>query len=89
MKRWMTFGLTIALSALLSVSFAQHDHDHEGDIHLGAMDGAAAVIEPKSLPSRPIASATRWKSCCQGCSASMSAGTSTPKRATTTRNCAK
>jgi hypothetical protein len=35
MKRWMTFGLTIALSALLSVSFAQHDHDHEGDIHLG------------------------------------------------------
>jgi hypothetical protein len=35
MKHWMTFGLTIALSALLSVSFAQHDHDHEGDIHLG------------------------------------------------------
>jgi hypothetical protein len=34
MKRWMTFGLTIALSALLSLSFAQH-HDHEGDIHLG------------------------------------------------------
>jgi hypothetical protein len=35
MKNWMTFGLTIALSALLSVSFAQDDHDHEGDIHLG------------------------------------------------------
>jgi hypothetical protein len=53
MKRWMTFGLTIALSALLSVSFAQHDHDHEGDIHLGLMDGAAAVIEPEELAMPP------------------------------------
>jgi hypothetical protein len=52
-KRWMTFGLTIALSALLSLSFAQHDHDHEGDIHLGAMDGAAAVVEPHELAEPP------------------------------------
>jgi hypothetical protein len=51
MKRWMTFGLTIALSALLSLSFAQHDH--EGDIHLGAMDGAAAVVEPHELAEPP------------------------------------
>jgi hypothetical protein len=51
MKRWMTFGLTIALSALLSVSFA--DGEHEEDIHLGAMDGAAAVIEPHELAEPP------------------------------------
>lgn len=54
MKRWMTFGMTIALSALLSVSFAQHDdHDHEGDVHLGVMNGAAAVIEPDELAEPP------------------------------------
>jgi len=53
MKRWITFGLTIALSALLSLSFAQHDHGHEGDIHLGAMDGAAAVVEPHELAEPP------------------------------------
>ena len=53
MKRWITFGLTIALSALLSVSFAQDDHDHEGDIHLGAVDGVAAVIEPEELAEPP------------------------------------
>lgn len=56
MKRWITLGLTVALSALLSVSFAQHDdhdHDHEGDIHLGVMDGAAAVIEPEELAEPP------------------------------------
>lgn len=51
MKRWMTFGLTVGLSALLSLSFAQHDH--EGDIHLGAMDGAAAVVEPHELAEPP------------------------------------
>ena len=50
MKRWMTFGLTIALSALLSVSFADGEHE---DIHLGAMDGAAAVIEPEELAEPP------------------------------------
>ncbi|MGQ9902643.1 MAG: PEP-CTERM sorting domain-containing protein [Fimbriimonadales bacterium] len=56
MKRWMTLGLTLALSALLSVSFAQHDdhdHDHEGDVHLGVVDGAAAVIEPDELAEPP------------------------------------
>ncbi len=53
MKRWMIIGTTIALSALLSASFAQDDHDHEGDIHLGAMDGAAAVIEPEALAMPP------------------------------------
>ena len=51
MKRWMTFGLTIALSALLSLSFAQHDH--EGYIHLGAIDGAAAVVKPHELAEPP------------------------------------
>jgi hypothetical protein len=51
MKHWMTFGLTVGLSALLSLSFAQHDH--EGDIHLGAMDGAAAVVEPHELAEPP------------------------------------
>jgi len=51
MKRWMTFGLTIALSALLSVSFA--DDEHEGDIHLGAIDSTAAVIEPEELAEPP------------------------------------
>jgi len=49
MRRWMTFGLTIALSALLSVSFADGDED----IHLGAMDGMAAVIEPEELAESP------------------------------------
>lgn len=49
MKRWMTFGLTVALSALFSVSFAQH----EEDIHLGVMDGAAAVVEPHELAEPP------------------------------------
>jgi hypothetical protein len=53
MKHWMTFGLTVGLSALLSIAFAQHDHDHEGDIHLGAMDGAAAVVEPHELAEPP------------------------------------
>jgi hypothetical protein len=53
MKHWMTFGLTVGLSALLSVAFAQHDHDHEGDIHLGAIDGAAAVVEPHELAEPP------------------------------------
>jgi hypothetical protein len=51
MRRWMTFGLTVALSALLSVSFA--DGEHEGDIHLGAIDGTAAVIEPEELAEPP------------------------------------
>lgn len=51
MKRWMTFGLTVALSALLSVSFAQHDQ--EGDIHLGVIDAAAAVVEPHELAEPP------------------------------------
>ena len=50
MKRWITFGLTIALSALLSLSFADGEHE---DIHLGAMDGAAAVIEPEELAEPP------------------------------------
>jgi len=53
MKRLLTLGLSIALTALMSVSFAQHDHDHEGDIHLGVMDGAAAVIEPHELAEPP------------------------------------
>ncbi|GIV06359.1 MAG: hypothetical protein KatS3mg016_1934 [Fimbriimonadales bacterium] len=53
MKRWSILGLSIALSALMSVSFAQHDHDHEGDIHLGVMDGVAAVIEPHELAEPP------------------------------------
>lgn len=51
MKRWSILGLSIALSALMSVSFAQHDH--EGDIHLGVMDTAAAVIEPHELAEPP------------------------------------
>ena len=53
MKRLVTLGLSIALTALMSVSFAQHDHDHEGDIHLGVMEGAAAVIEPHELAEPP------------------------------------
>ncbi|MFN7019625.1 MAG: PEP-CTERM sorting domain-containing protein [Fimbriimonadales bacterium] len=53
MKRLATLGLSIALTALMSISFAQHDHDHEGDIHLGVMDGAAAVIEPHELAEPP------------------------------------
>jgi hypothetical protein len=57
MKRWITFGLTIALSALLSLSFADggddHDHDHEGGIHLGLVDSVAAVIEPEELAEPP------------------------------------
>ncbi|MFN3690868.1 MAG: PEP-CTERM sorting domain-containing protein [Fimbriimonadales bacterium] len=53
MKRLATLGLSIALTTLMSVSFAQHDHDHEGDIHLGVMDGAAAVIEPEELAEPP------------------------------------
>lgn len=53
MKRLLTLGLSIALATLMSVSFAQHDHDHEGDIHLGVMDGAAAVIEPHELAEPP------------------------------------
>lgn len=52
-KQWLTFGLMMALTALLSVSFAQHDHDHEGDIHLGVLDGSAAVIEPHELAEPP------------------------------------
>lgn len=52
MKRLTAFGLSIALTALMSVSFAQHDHEHE-DIHLGAIDGAAAVIEPEELAEPP------------------------------------
>jgi len=107
MKRWMTFGLTIALSALLSVSFADGEHE---DIHLGAMDGAAAVIEPEELAEPPyrlrytltellpglFGADVGWDFHTEedddhphGCSVSMSAGASTPKRATTTRNCAK
>ncbi|MFN4032708.1 MAG: PEP-CTERM sorting domain-containing protein [Fimbriimonadales bacterium] len=53
MKRLATLGLSIALTTLMSVSFAQHDHDHEGDVHLGVMDGAAAVIEPEELAEPP------------------------------------
>lgn len=53
MKRWYILGLSLALTALMSVSFAQHDHDHEGDIHLGVMEGAAAVIEPHELAEPP------------------------------------
>ncbi|MDM7460765.1 MAG: PEP-CTERM sorting domain-containing protein [bacterium] len=53
MKRFVTLGLSIALTALMSVSFAQHDHDHEGDIHLGVTEGAAAVIEPHELAEPP------------------------------------
>lgn len=51
MKRLLTLGLSIALTTLMSVSFAQHDH--EGDIHLGVMDGAAAVVEPHELAEPP------------------------------------
>jgi hypothetical protein len=50
MKRLANIGLSIALIALMSVSFAQHDH---GDIHLGVMDGAAAVVEPHELAEPP------------------------------------
>ncbi len=53
MKRLPTLGLSIALTALMSISFAQDDHEHEGDIHLGVMDGAAAVIEPHELAEPP------------------------------------
>lgn len=53
MKQLATLGLSIALTALMSVSFAQHDHDHEGDVHLGVIDGAAAVIEPHELAEPP------------------------------------
>lgn len=52
MKQWLTFGLSVALTALLSVSFAQHD-DHEGDIHLGILNGSAGVIEPHELAEPP------------------------------------
>jgi len=49
----MTFGLSVALTALMSAGFAQHDHDHEGDIHLGVADGSAAVVEPHELAEPP------------------------------------
>ncbi|MDW8107561.1 MAG: PEP-CTERM sorting domain-containing protein [Armatimonadota bacterium] len=53
MKRVLTLGLMVALSALMSVSFAQHDdHEHE-DIHLGVLNGSAAVIEPEELAEPP------------------------------------
>lgn len=52
MKRLANIGLSIALTALMSVSFAQHDHEHE-DIHLGAIGGAAAVVEPHELAEPP------------------------------------
>ncbi|MCS6920130.1 MAG: PEP-CTERM sorting domain-containing protein [Fimbriimonadales bacterium] len=49
MKRLATFGLSIALAALMSVSFA----DGETDVELGVLDGAAAVIEPDELAESP------------------------------------
>ncbi len=53
MKRLLTFGLSAALTALMSVSFAQHDHEHEGDIYLGVLVGSPAVIEPDELAMSP------------------------------------
>lgn len=52
MKRLMAFGLSLALTALMSVSFAQ-DHGHEEDIHLGVSEGRPAVIEPHELADPP------------------------------------
>lgn len=51
MKRWATFGLSVAFAVLMSVSFADGG-DHE-DIELGVLDGAAAVIEPDELAESP------------------------------------
>lgn len=51
MKRWLTFGISALMFAQLSISFAQHDH--EGDIHLGVLNGNAAVIEPDELAEPP------------------------------------
>ncbi len=52
MKRTMAFGLSLALTALMSVSFAQ-GHGHEEDIHLGVLDGLPAVVEPHELAEPP------------------------------------
>lgn len=53
MRRVLTLGLTVALSTLMGISFAQHDeHDHE-HIHLGVRNGSAAVLEPEELAEPP------------------------------------
>lgn len=49
MKRLVAIGLSIALSASMSVSFAQH----EDDIHLGVTGNSVAVIEPHELAEPP------------------------------------
>ncbi|MFQ3609969.1 MAG: PEP-CTERM sorting domain-containing protein [Fimbriimonadales bacterium] len=53
MKRLLTFGLSVALMMVLNDAIAQHDHDHEEDIHLGVHDGFAAVVEPEELAMPP------------------------------------
>ncbi len=51
MKRLLIVGLSAALTALMSATFAQHDH--EEDIHLGVLDGRPAVVEPDELAEPP------------------------------------
>jgi hypothetical protein len=51
MKRWQMTLSGLLMTALMLTASAQHDH--EGDIHLGVAEGAAAVVEPEELAEPP------------------------------------